>query len=1162
MINMKSYMTNLMFNGKTMLRIGVLLCGIFFLSFQDGRASHIVGGNISYRCLGPNQFGINSYEIRMTMRRDCFLGALDAPFDNPASIGFFDAVTNLPVSFVGFNGELRINRNNIDTLNEILISDCSVIAGDVCVEVTVYVDTISLPFLANGYILAYQRCCRNASLTNLINPDETGMTLTAEISALAQQTCNDSPVFNGFPPIYICAERDLVLMGGASDPEGDSLKYSLCIPFAGGDKTNNKPQPPPPPPYPHVVYRPPYTIENLLGGVSLKIDTAAGTMTLRATTVGQYIVGICVTAYDRTTKQMTGMIRRDFQFNVRACREVAQADFSAQSLTCNSLTVNFQNQSQFSDIYKWVFNADDWDNSATSTELNPVHTYTEPGFYRVALVSQDQFGFCHDTAYQTVGVFNDTIAADFTFDVSKCTQDGIQINVQDSSSGFGNNYPACDWQWLMTVPTGGGIIVFPDTVINPIFNFDLDDTDPVTVGIAYQVTSCNGCTATSFQTFPVQELAINFNPAADSICYGETVSLLQNCDTELTYTWEGSGVCDNCGPDGCAVAYPGFSSDYYVTVTDALGLCSVTDSTHIGVQQLPTLDFDYTTDCKTLEVQFQNGSSGGTHYFWDFGDTPPTDTSSAVNPTYVYSAPGNYTVTLNSADGCTVDTSFVITSNALTDTLGNTTVSCFKDSVELNPVNNGLYTYVWSPAQFLNDPNSANPTAGVETNTTFYVTISQAGLEGCEIVDSILVQSPDDFFIEAPVDSTTCRFDSVTLLANTNVDPGTLDLVWTDSSGVVVGNGLELSVIPINTITYTITATNELGCSASDQVTIFKPAPDFTVSTNNDTSFCNIQSINLSATANVSPISFIWLNSSLDTIGEGAVIQVTPGQVSSYVVIGTDSLGCQASEIVTLTPTFFDISATEAQIICLGEEATLCVTDDNNQNLSYTWIPAGCDGTIHDACITVCPEDTTSYSVIVMNDDLGCLDTLNIQVTVALFDPLNVAIAGPDSILLNNEGQLFVNQPEHYTYVWSSTPGNELIDPVWNPIVMPKDTGDVTYTVTVTNEDGCTSTASITIRVYNPACDKTDIFLPNAFTPNNDGHNDELFVRGEFIIGIDFHIYSRWGEEVWFTNDKNQGWDGTFGGKDLPPDVFGYYFTATCPNQATYTEKGNVTLLK
>jgi hypothetical protein len=165
------------------------------------------------------------------------------------------------------------------------------------------------------------------------------------------------------------------------------------------------------------------------------------------------------------------------------------------------------------------------------------------------------------------------------------TTDGVVLNVQDSSTGFGNNYPACDWQWILTVsPCMGDITcLYPDTVPNPTFNFDLDD--PATAIIAFQVTSCNGCTATAVKSFPVQELSFNFNPAADSICFGETVPLLQSCDTSLTYTWVGSGICPDCGTDGCAVAYPGISSDYYVTVTD--GLCTLTDSTHIGVQQHP-----------------------------------------------------------------------------------------------------------------------------------------------------------------------------------------------------------------------------------------------------------------------------------------------------------------------------------------------------------------------------------------------------------------------------------------------------------------------------------------------------------------------------------------------------------------------------------------------
>jgi len=1165
MIDMKSYMTHLMLNGKTMLRIGMLLCGVFFLSFQEAKASHIVGGNITYRCLGPDQFGVNSYEIRMTMRRDCFLGHNDAPFDDPASIGVFDAVTNQIVPFVGFNGELLIARNNIDTLNEILISDCSVIAGDVCVEVTTYIDTIRLPFLAHGYLLAYQRCCRNASITNLINPDDTGMTLTAEISALAQQTCNSSPVFNGFPPIYICANKALEIMGNASDPEGDSMKYSLCIPYAGGDKINNMPQPPPNPPYPHVVYRPPYTIDNLLGGIALKMDTVTGKMTLTASTVGQFIVGICVTAYDRTTKQQTGQIRRDFQFNVRACREVAQASFNASSLTCNGLTVAFNNTSQFSDIYRWVFDADNdpnnWVNSDSSSEVSPTHTFPHSGFWRVALVARDQFGFCHDTAYQIVGVFDDQINAAFTYDVSSCTEDGVVLNVHDQSNGFGN-YAACDWAWILTVnPTAGGnTTLFPSTETNPSFSFDLDET--ATALLALQVTSCNGCTATATTSFPIREITIPFPVGGDSICRGDTSILLQNCDPDLTYTWApGNGLCATCGVDGCAIAYPGVSDDYSVTVTD--GLCSVTGTTHIGVQQLPTLKFDYETDCKSLDVQFTNSSMGGVLYHWNFGDTPP-GTSNLENPTYTYSTPGNYTVTLSSADGCNVDTSLTITANAILDTLGNTTLSCFKDSVQLNPDFNPSYTYVWSPAQFLNNPNSPNPIAGVDTNTMFYVTITQAGLLNCEIVDSILVESPDDFFIHAPDDTTNCRVDPVSLIATTNGDPSTLTLVWY-AHGLPVDDGLELNINPDSTTTYTIIATNEEGCSTSDEVTIFKPASDFTVSTNPDASYCNIQSINLTATSNVSPIDFVWLNSNHDTIGEGPSIMVTPGTPSCFQVIGTDTLGCQADESVCLTPTFFNVEISGSQTICLGQDATLCVTDNNNQNLSYTWMPAGCDGTIHAPCITVCPEDTTAYTVIVTNDDLGCIDTLNSEVVVALFDPINFTITGPDTLILNSEpGQLFVqlNQPLLYTYVWSSTSSTEHIDPVWNPIISPVDTGFVTYTVTVTNGDGCTATASITIRVLNPACNDEDIFLPNAFTPNGDGHNDILVIKSNFITSFEMHIYSRWGQEVFSTFDKDIGWDGTFKGKTLDPDVFGFYFSAVCVNNAKFSKKGNVTLLK
>ena len=175
---MKVTIADILSNGKNVLRLATVLCSLFLLSTQDANATHIVGGNLTYRCLGNNQ-----YEIRLSLRRDCLLGANDAQFDDPASIGFFDGVTNQPLTFVGFGGQLLMDFNEDDTLNQILVSDCSIAGNPVCVHQTTYVDTIFLPFWQNGYQLVYQRCCRNSSVNNILNPLSTGMTLVSEMSA-------------------------------------------------------------------------------------------------------------------------------------------------------------------------------------------------------------------------------------------------------------------------------------------------------------------------------------------------------------------------------------------------------------------------------------------------------------------------------------------------------------------------------------------------------------------------------------------------------------------------------------------------------------------------------------------------------------------------------------------------------------------------------------------------------------------------------------------------------------------------------------------------------------------------------------------------------------------------------------------------------------------
>lgn len=145
------------------------------------------------------------------------------------------------------------------------------------------------------------------------------------------------------------------------------------------------------------------------------------------------------------------------------------------------------------------------------------------------------------------------------------------------------------------------------------------------------------------------------------------------------------------------------------------------------------------------------------------------------------------------------------------------------------------------------------------------------------------------------------------------------------------------------------------------------------------------------------------------------------------------------------------------------------------------------------------------------------------------------------------------------SYMWD--PAGTLDNPgISNPLSTPEQT--TIYTVKVTDFNGCTGTDTVQVTVRQPECDMPYIFIPNAFTPNGDGNNDVLYVRGVIIDEMQLLIYNRWGEKVFESNIQSSGWDGTFKNKELPPDVYGYYLFVRCENGDTLTKKGNITLLR
>jgi gliding motility-associated-like protein len=171
-------------------------------------------------------------------------------------------------------------------------------------------------------------------------------------------------------------------------------------------------------------------------------------------------------------------------------------------------------------------------------------------------------------------------------------------------------------------------------------------------------------------------------------------------------------------------------------------------------------------------------------------------------------------------------------------------------------------------------------------------------------------------------------------------------------------------------------------------------------------------------------------------------------------------------------------------------------------------------------------------------------------------------IANRDTILYKgNSLAPFVNSLCAVSYEWTPTTG--VSDPnIKLPILTPDTT--TTYVLRMKDADGCIATDSLRINVIDPNdlnCEQ--IFMPSAFTPNEDGLNDTYSISNPIAIPdlTSFEIFDRWGGRVFTTNNPNERWDGTFGGRTLPPGVYVYQLRYNCKN-TKFHKTGSITLMR
>jgi gliding motility-associated-like protein len=167
--------------------------------------------------------------------------------------------------------------------------------------------------------------------------------------------------------------------------------------------------------------------------------------------------------------------------------------------------------------------------------------------------------------------------------------------------------------------------------------------------------------------------------------------------------------------------------------------------------------------------------------------------------------------------------------------------------------------------------------------------------------------------------------------------------------------------------------------------------------------------------------------------------------------------------------------------------------------------------------------------------------------------------ATPQRIEYGKTSQLQATATNIISYLWTpkETLSNQYIP---SPIASPKVT--TTYYVTVKDPLGCRSSDSVIVDLFFEDCKDPEVYLPTGFTPNKDGKNDALYLRGDNIEKMQLQIYDRWGQMVFESKNQKKGWDGTFNGIELEPTVYAYYLWVQCIGGATYSKSGNITLIK
>ena len=1038
-----------------------LVFGLFFFLLPSrSRATHLMGGNISYEYLGETFPGSNQYNYKVTLITflDCTSPFWGSGFpESSLTLGIYEG-TSTPGATMPFITNLTLPLVDSVPVVPPLPNGCTI--PDIpCVYQITYVETVALPLSFSGYHLYYERCCRNGTIQNLANPGGEGMVFSAYIPPTI--AVNNSPVFTDMPVPFICVNDTTGILNTAFDPDGDLLIFSFENPYEGAytDGTTPAIGTYPDPinwPFPPITWQSGGFNKNSPFGPSgyAFINSFTGYSLYKPPATGNYVVAVEIKEY--RNGNLIGITRRDMQLLVITCNPNPPPVLSTSGGSGTLTHIIEEGQSL---CFPITFTDLNTISLATTGKIfdpsftNPPATITTPVTGTGTVTTQ----FCWNTGC------NQGQALPYLF-YPEATDNGCppkstpivySITVNNFSgptsiTGINNICPGISglgystsivagatYNWVVT----GGTISSGQGTNAIVVNWGNGPSG----NVAVTTTSQFGC-----PSGPIN-LPITFNTAISvlagpnkSVCSGDTVTIggSPTAPSGTVLVWSPSTGLSNTGIQN-PVASPSTTTTYIATATNSSG-CIGKDTVIVTVNPSPVANAgNDSTICLSGSVQLS--ASGGNTYNWfpSTGLNNPNIQNPIATPTDTIT----YSVVATNSNNCK-DTDSV-TIFIITDTpadAGADKTICAGDSVLIGgnfqvPFGANL---TWTPNISLSNNSILHPNASPASTTTYKLTVTTGS--GCSGVDSVQVIVNPVPLAKAGNDTLICDGDTIQLLATGG---GTYQ--WVPSTGLSNSSISNPLANPLTSTQYILTVSAN-NCSKKDTLFIFVFSSTVTVTS--DTGICSGDTVQLLATG-TGNASFAWFpGGTLNDDSIASPLAFPTGNVE-YFVHATDTNNCSSLDSVT-------ISVNPLPVVDAGTDKEICTGDTAQLNASggiiFVWNPPA---TLNDDSINnpkAFPLDTTTYFVVA-TDSKNCSNKDSVKIIV---NPLPVIQASSDTSICN-KGTAQLNVTGASTYSWSppSTLNNPIIpNPIATPITTTK------YIVTANDSNNCKGKDSVTVSIF------------------------------------------------------------------------------------------------